>query len=208
MAMLALRGTAAVFRAMLRRPTVSPDSRSGTVKVLQSGIWSNAVNFDVDTDVSPNNSPPGTVVTLTGSGFGALQGSGTVQLGSIAGIVQDWNEIQITATVAAGSVSGIARVQQNGILSNAVAFTVPVSSGAVTMAPNLINMVVGDTRTMQALDASSRPITGLNWISSDPAVYSVVAAVPISSVSTTFFPRRGERDGSGWQTSCLASPMA
>jgi hypothetical protein len=163
--------------------TVAPDSRSGTAKVLQSGVWSNAVNFDVDTvtisDVSPNNGPPGTVVTITGSSFGALQGSGTVQLGSIAGIVQDWSETQITATVAAGSVSGIARVQQNGILSNAVAFTVPVSSGAVTMAPNLINMVVGDTRAMQALDSSSRPVTGLNWISSDPTVVSVSPDEPI-----------------------------
>jgi hypothetical protein len=46
-------------------------------------------------------------------------------------------------------------------------------SSAVTMAPNVLKMVVGDTRTIQALSAASQPVTGLTWTSSDPTVVSL-----------------------------------
>jgi hypothetical protein len=88
--------------------------------------------------------------------------------------VLTWSDTQIMAKVAAGAVSGIARVQQGGISSNAMTFTVLGSgSTAMTMAPNVLNMVVGDTRTIQALSAASRPVTGLTWTSSDPTVVSL-----------------------------------
>ena len=41
------------------------------------------------------------------------------------------------------------------------------------MAPNVLNLVVGDTRTLQALDGTSHAVTGLNWVSSDPTVVSL-----------------------------------
>jgi hypothetical protein len=165
--------------------TIALASRTGTAKVLQSGVWSNSLNFTVDTltitRLSTNFGLPGDPVVISGSGFGDTKGTGTIQLGSLPAIVrdQDWTATQITATVAAGSVSGIARVTQNGIPSNALTFTVPVSSGAVTMAPNIINMVVGDSRNIQALDGSSRPVTGLNWTSSDPTIVNVSPDEPI-----------------------------
>jgi len=147
--------------------TIAPTSRTGTVKVLQSGVWSNSQPFTVNTVtidyVFPTSGPPGTVVTVAGSNFGAVQGTGSVQLGSTAGVVVTWSDTQIVATVAESAISGIAQVQQTGILSNAVTFTVTGSSGATTMAPNILNMVVGDTRTLQALDGSSHPVGGLAW---------------------------------------------
>jgi hypothetical protein len=166
--------------------TVALTSRTGTAKLLQSGVWTTSVTFTVDTvtisSVSPNNGPTGTVVVISGSGFGDTRGTGTVQLGSLPAMVNDsdWSDKQITATVASGSVSGIARVQQGGILSNAMTFTVPASSGATTMAPNILNMLVGDTRTLQALDTSSHPVTGLNWTSSNPTIVSVSPDEPIT----------------------------
>jgi len=66
----------------------------------------------------------------------------------------------------------VARVQQGGVWSNAVTFTV-TGPGAMTMAPNVLNLVVGDTRTLQALDGTSHAVTGLNWVSSDPTVVSL-----------------------------------
>ncbi len=56
--------------------------------------------------------------------------------------------------------------------SNAVGFTVPVGGGN-TLVPALLNLVVGDTRTLQALNASGQTVTGLTWTSSNRTVVSL-----------------------------------
>ncbi len=78
----------------------------------------------------------------------------------------------MVATVASGALTGIARIQQNGVWSNARSFTVPGGNG-LTLSPNLLNMVVGDTHTIQALSSAGQPVTGLTWTSSDPTVVSM-----------------------------------
>ena len=56
-------------------------------------------------------------------------------------------------------------------------FTLPPSGGggggAVTLSPNFITMLVGGTATIQALNSSGQPVTGLTWTSSDPTVVSL-----------------------------------
>jgi hypothetical protein len=108
--------------------TIAANSRSGTARVRQGGAWSNAVTFDVNTTaisgVSPASGVAGTQVTITGSGFGAVQGSGQVWLGTLNGVVQTWNDTQVVALVASESASGNAQVLQGGVWSNAVPFTV------------------------------------------------------------------------------------
>jgi hypothetical protein len=88
------------------------------------------------------------------------------------GQVVSWSDTQIVATVATGALTGIARVQQNGAWSNAVAFTVPSPDG-LQLEPALINMVVGDTNPMQAVKSTGQPVSGLTWASSDPTVASL-----------------------------------
>jgi hypothetical protein len=158
---------------------VANGSTSGNAKILQNGVWSNAVPFNVSTphitSVSPGSGSAGTSVTITGTGFGSFQGTGgAVVLGSIAGQVVSWNDTQVVAAVATGSLTGIVRIQQNGVWSNALSFTVPVLSGtAVTLVPNLMNLSVGDTRTIQALGSSGQSVTGLTWTSSDTSIVSL-----------------------------------
>jgi hypothetical protein len=126
-------------------------------------------------DVSPASGAPGTSVTITGVGFGPFRGSGAVLLGSIEGQVLSWSDTQVVATVAATSLTGVARIQQNGVWSNAVTFTVPAPGGSngMTLAPNVLNLVVGDTHTIQALSAAGQSVTGLTWTSSSPNVVSL-----------------------------------
>jgi hypothetical protein len=128
---------------------VAAGSASGTAQVLQNGVWSPAVPFSVNTlqitSVSPTSGSPGTSVTFTGTGFGSPQGGGTVLLGSTAGQVLTWSDTQVVAAVAPTALTGIARVQQNGAWSNSIGFTVPVSGGN-TVVPNMLNMVVRETR--------------------------------------------------------------
>jgi len=108
--------------------TVASGSKTGVAQVLQGGVWSNAVDFTVITpnisSVSPPTAIAGTQVTITGTGFGASQGSGNVWLGSTYGVLVSWSDAQIVANVASGSKSGVAQVLQGGVWSNTVNLTV------------------------------------------------------------------------------------
>ena len=80
--------------------------------------------------------------TFAGSGFGATQGNGLVWLGSTAGQVVSWSDTQVVATVASGSLTGIARIEQNGAWSNAFGFWVlPPGSNAVAQITSRRNPV-------------------------------------------------------------------
>jgi hypothetical protein len=107
---------------------VASGAKSGSVQVQQGGVWSNSVAFTVITPVisslSPTSGPAGTQVTITGTGFGATQGSGSVWLGTKYATVVSWSDTQVVATVASGSATGSTQVYQNGVWSNAVTFTV------------------------------------------------------------------------------------
>ncbi len=154
---------------------VGTGATSGNAQILQNGVWSNSVAFTVPlptiTAISPTSGASGTSVTFTGSGFGSTQGTGIAWLGGANGTVQSWSDTQVVATVAPSAVSGVARIQQNGAWSNAKTFTVP--GGSASLLPSLLNMVVGDTHTIQALGPNGQPVTGLTWTSSDTTVVSL-----------------------------------
>ena len=157
---------------------VATGSNSGNAQILQNGVMSNAVSFAVNslniTSVTPTSGGPGTSVTITGIGFGATQGNGMVWLGGGSGQVMSWSDTQVIAVVASNALTGVVRIEQNGVLSNAITFTVPTSdANALTLVPNMLNLVVGQTQTIQALNASSQPVTGLTWTSSNPKVVSL-----------------------------------
>ena len=159
--------------------SVAAGAPSGKVQVLQYGVWSNSVSFSDGTPqitgVNPASGVPGTQVTISGSNFGASQGSGTIWLGSVPGIVSSWADTQIVATVASQSATGIARVSQNGLSSNSVRFVVPTvgSGNNATLTPSVMNMLVGETRSIQALDSQNHLITGLTWATSDSTIVSL-----------------------------------
>jgi len=108
--------------------SVNTGSTSGAAQIMQGGVASNAVPFTVNSatisSVTPTSGIAGTQVTITGSGFGATQGSGIVQLGNTAGVVTSWSDGQVVATVAPGSASGTAQILQNGVWSNSVPFAI------------------------------------------------------------------------------------
>lgn len=154
-------------------------SAGSNARILQNGVLSNVGTFTVNTlqltSINPTSGAPGTQITFTGTGFGSSPG--VAWLGSTAGQIISWTDTQIVAAVAPTALSGIAQVQQNGVWSNAKTFLVPVSGGN-TLAPALLKMLVGDTHTIQALNAANQPVTGLTWASSDPAVVSLSSDDP------------------------------
>jgi hypothetical protein len=78
--------------------------------------------------LSSGSGTAGAQILISGSGFGATQGIGAVWLGSTPGTVVTWSDTQITATVASNAVSGNAYVQQWGLLSNAMPFTISTAT--------------------------------------------------------------------------------
>lgn len=78
--------------------------------------------------LSPSSGAVGATVTITGSGFNATQGTGTVTFNGVTATVTSWSPMSLTTTVPVGATTGNVVVQQNGLTSAGVAFT--VSSGA------------------------------------------------------------------------------
>lgn len=156
---------------------IASGAKSGNAQVVQSGVSSNAIPFTVITpvvtNVNPSSGPTGIAVTISGSGFGAAQGSGNVWLGNTYGIVSTWSDNQVVATVASSAQTGTLKVLQNGVWSDPLPFTVNSQPPTITLLPSMANMVVGETRTIQALNGQGAPVPGLSWTSSAPAIVSL-----------------------------------
>ncbi len=199
--------------------TVPPGAASGNAQILQNGVWSNAVTFTINlphiVSVTPTSGAAGTQVTIAGNGFGATQASGVVWMGNIPGTATSWSDSQVVATVASGALTGIVKVEQNGIWSNAVTFTVPASGNGgspVYLTPNVINMVVGGTQSIQALNASNQSVTGLAWTSSNTSVATLSTDDPpvitaVAPGSTTITAGNASADVTVWPFLASASSL-
>jgi hypothetical protein len=82
----------------------------------------------------------------------------------------------------------VALPQSRGPWINSVRFVVPTngSGNNETIVPSVVSMPVGDTRTLQALNSSGQPVSGLRWSSSDTTVASLLTDDPpiITAVAT------------------------
>src|SRR5215831_273977 len=69
-------------------------------------INSSATPAPVITSLSSTTGPVGSQFTISGSGFGASQGSGAMMLNDSAMTVNSWASGQISVTVPSGATSG------------------------------------------------------------------------------------------------------
>jgi RHS repeat-associated protein len=114
--------------------TVPTTARSGSVKVTEGGVSSNAnIDFTVPpphvAGVSPSSGPGGTQITVTGSGFQATEASNSLYIDnqySPLVTYSSWSDSQIVATIPVGAVTGSILASINDVWSNAdVLFTLP-----------------------------------------------------------------------------------
>jgi hypothetical protein len=180
--------------------TVAATAASGSAQVQQNGVWGNAITFTVITpaitSISPTSGVTGTQVTFTGTNFGATQGSGSVWLGSkLAGSIVSWSNTQIVATVASGSVTGSAQVQQGGVWSNAITFTV-VTPSLTSISPS--TATAGDSVTLTGTNFGATQGSGSVWLGSKLAASivswsntQIVATVASGSVTGTAQVQQG-----------------
>ncbi|HEY6946905.1 MAG TPA: IPT/TIG domain-containing protein [Candidatus Acidoferrum sp.] len=153
---------------------VASGSKSGVAQILQGGVWSNTVNLTVSTpnitSVTPTTAIAGTQISITGTGFGASQGSGNVWLGSTYGVVVSWSDTQIVANVASGSKSGVAQVLQGGVWSNTVNLTVSTPN-ITSVSPT--TAIAGMQITISGSGFGSSQGSGNVWLGS---TYGVVVS--------------------------------
>ena len=172
--------------------TVPAGTISGRAYILQNGAWSNGVPFTMIpanlTAISPTNLRPGMQLTLTGSGFGAIQGSGFVELQNADRVpVLSWSDTQIVVTVPAGTISGKAYINQNGTWSNGVPFMM-IQAGITAISPSNLSPGIQATLTGSGFGAiqgsgfvelqNSDRVPVLSWSDTQ-----IVVTVPAGTIS-------------------------
>lgn len=99
------------------------------------------------TSMSTTTLPPGAQMTLTGSGFGATQGSGSVGLQNTTATIVSWSDTQIVVTVPTGTIAGKAYVYQYGVYSNEPSFTIGATTAFAPTIGTMASLVYGQTAT-------------------------------------------------------------
>jgi len=173
-------------------PNVGAGAQSVTVTV--NGVVSNAATFTVATQqqppaitsLSPTSGAVGASVTISGSNFGATQGTSAVRFGTTNATVTAWSNTQVTATVP--SVSGTVAVTLlvGGIASNAANFSVtttPTPNYALGAAPAALTVNRGASGSVTVSITRSGGFTGSVALSATGLPAGVSAS--FSPASTT-----------------------
>jgi IPT/TIG domain-containing protein len=167
---------------------VPTTATTGPVKVTAGGVASNTgVGFTVGAvavnSVSPASGSPGTPVQISGSGFGAIQGTSTVKFNGQLATVTSWSDTAINANVSMSASTGPIIVTVAGIASNStVSFVVtpPVitaitpASGPVSTQVHISGHGFGDTQGTSILTIGPNgPPTNITW--SDTLITATVS---------------------------------
>jgi hypothetical protein len=75
-------------------------------------------------NLSPPLGPSGTSVTISGTNFGAMQGTSAVAFNGLTASVSSWSDTGIVTQVPSGATTGAVTVTVAGVTSNGFTFTV------------------------------------------------------------------------------------
>jgi hypothetical protein len=134
--------------------SVPVSATTGNVVVTVGGQGSNGVAFTVIptphiSSVSPKFGPVGTAVTVTGTNFGATQGSSTVTFNGILGTPTGWNAKNIAVAVPNGATTGNVLVTAGAVVSNGVSFTVTQGQLTVALSPKRAAVTMSASQNVQ-----------------------------------------------------------
>src|SRR6266700_1819993 len=196
----AAQGMSAVsFNGTLASPTswssstilapVPAAASTGPVSVTVQGMASNGLAFTVTPTISgasPNSGAVGTLVTITGSGFGPTQGTTTITFNGTTGVPRSWTNTTIQVPVPWGASSGSIIVTVSGFFaSNNFAFTVIPSLSGLSPAFGLVGTSVTVSGQLFGTSQGTSTVT-FNGVLASVSTWSgtsIVATVP-SGAST------------------------
>ncbi len=185
---------------------VPAGATTGNVVVTVGAQASNGFNFTVSpttpniTSVSPSSGPVGTSVTITGTNFGATQG--TISFNGTPATPTSWSATSIVAPVPAGATTGNVVVAVGGVASAGVAFSVgsiaPLAFVQVNFAtPQAAQTPVTVTYT-RSQTAGNLNVVVVGWNDAVAQVNSVV-----DSKGNAYFLAVGPTVQSGTQTQAI-----
>jgi hypothetical protein len=164
---------------------VPTGATTGNVVVTVGGQASSGVSFTVlasgpaITSLSPTYGGGGTVVTITGSNFGATKGTSTVSFHGTNVTPSSWSSTQIVATAASGN--GNVVVSVGGVGSNAIWFPGPKIN---TLSPT--SGAVGTSVTVSGNDFGTTAGTvTFNGVTASPTWGNNTITVPVPAGATT-----------------------
>jgi hypothetical protein len=135
--------------------------------------------------ISPMLGLPGTSVTITGSSFGASQGTSTVTFNGILATPTSWGDSSITVPVPSGATTGSVVVTVGGIASNGIVFSISPQINSLSPQTGLIGTSItisgarfGSSQGTSTVTFNDTAATPTSW--SDTSI-----AVPVPSGATT-----------------------
>ena len=173
---------------------VPAGATTGNVVVTVGGAASNGVNFTVTspgpsiTGINPTAGVVGTSVTITGSNFGATQGTSTVKFNGTSATPTSWTATSIVVPVPSGATTGNVVVTVSGVGSNGVNFTVNTPAPSITSL-NPSSGLVGSSVTITGANfgatqgASSVKFNGTTAPITSWSATSIVAQVPTGATT-------------------------
>jgi hypothetical protein len=167
---------------------VPANATTGNVLVMANGTPSNGVAFTVSPSIaslSPAAGAVGAAVTVTGSGFGPVQGRSTSTFDGTPAVPNIWSATSIAVPVPSGAATGAVVATVNGIASNGVTFTVTP--------PNLTSWAIpsgteGRSATLPA-ETSERRKAQVTSLSPTPGT----VGTPVTITDTNFGTSQGSR---------------
>jgi RHS repeat-associated protein len=166
--------------------TVPNGATTGNVVVTAAGgVASNGTNFTVlptpsITSLSVTSGAVGTPVTITGTNFGASQGTSTVTFNGTTATPANWSITSITVPVPSGATTGNVVVSVGGVSSNGIAFTVlpgisglSATIGAVGAAITITGTNFGSSQGSSTVTFNGTPTTPTSW-----STFTIGAPVP------------------------------
>ncbi|HVO64555.1 MAG TPA: IPT/TIG domain-containing protein [Terriglobales bacterium] len=167
-------------------------SSSGNVVVTVSGVASNGVSFTVVpaasiTSVTPSSGAPGTPVTISGTNFGASQGTSTVTFNGTTSTPTSWSATNIAVAVPGGATTGNVLVSISGVASNGVSFTVLPVPSITSVSPT--SGLAGSVVTISGANFGSTQGSGLVTVNGTTAPVttwsstSITVSVPLGATT-------------------------
>ncbi len=138
--------------------------------------------------LNPVSGVIGTSVTLTGTNFGATQGTSTVKFNGTTATPTSWSATSVVVLVPAGATTGSVVVTVGGAASNGVSYTV------TTPAPSITNLnpasgLIGTSVTITGANFGTTQGTStvkFNGITATPTSWSATSIVaPVPAGATT-----------------------
>ena len=167
---------------------VPAGATTGNVVVTVGGEASNGVTFTVKpaiSSLSPDTGPVGRSVGITGTSFGATQGTSTVTFNGTAATASSWSDTSITVAVPAGATTGNVVVTVGGEASGGVAFTVTpaISSLSPDTGPEGTSVEItgtsfGATQGTSTVSFNGTAATPTSW-----SATSITVAVPAGATT-------------------------